>query len=185
MTDNEIIKALECCIKSDSRDDCMKCPLGKLFYQECSRDLMKDALDLINRQKAELDDLKRDTIPKLQEGLKRANKYGVEADKENEQLKAEIERLEREIEDLESVQEISPEAKHFVDTKADKVISLLNEAIKSQEQIKSEARKEFADLSIKKICEQVCAPTPTESYIVEKCNQTIENLLKEMESENK
>ena len=59
--------------------------------------------------------------------------------------KAEIERLEREIENLESVQEISPEAKHFVDTKADKVISLMNELIKSQEQIKAEAVKEFAE----------------------------------------
>ena len=38
-----------------------------------------------------------------------------------------------------------PEAKHFVDTKADKVISLLNKAIKSQEQIKAEAIKEFAE----------------------------------------
>ena len=59
--------------------------------------------------------------------------------------KAEIERLEREIEHLESTQEISPEAKHFVDTKADKVISLMNELIKSQEQIKAEAVKEFAE----------------------------------------
>lgn len=58
---------------------------------------------------------------------------------------AEIERLEREIEDLESTQEITPEAKHFIDTKADKVISLMNEIIKSQEQIKAEAIKEFAE----------------------------------------
>ena len=45
--------------------------------------------------------------------------------------KAEIEKLKKEIEKLESIQEISPEAKHFVDTKADKVISLLNEMIKA------------------------------------------------------
>lgn len=44
---------------------------------------------------------------------------------------------------------------------------------------KSEAYKEFADLSIKRICEQVSAPTPSESYIVERCNQEIDNLLKE------
>lgn len=59
--------------------------------------------------------------------------------------KAEIEKLERKIESLESIQEISPEAKHFVDTKADKVISLMNEVIKSQKQIKAEAIKEFAE----------------------------------------
>lgn len=61
-------------------------------------------------------------------------------------LQEENERLKKEIENLESVQEISPETKHFVDTKADKVISLLNEVIKSQEQIKAEAYKEFAEL---------------------------------------
>ncbi len=55
----------------------------------------KGVLDLINRQKAEIDDLKRDTIPKLEESLKRANKYGLEADRENEKLKAEIERIEK------------------------------------------------------------------------------------------
>ena len=58
--------------------------------------------------------------------------------------KSEIEGLKKEIENLESTQEISPEAKHFVDTKADKVISLLNKAIKSQEQIEAEAIKDFA-----------------------------------------
>lgn len=93
---------------------------------------------------------------------------------------AEIERLEREIENLESIQEISPEAKHFVDTKADKVISLLNEVIKSQEQIKSEAIKEFAEKAEKRICEKVNAPTPTESWIVEKCIEVIDRIAKEM-----
>ena len=64
-------------------------------------------------------------------------------------LQAEIERLKIKIEDLESMQEISPEAKYLVDTKADKVISLLNEINKSQGQIKSDARKEFAE----RLCE--------------------------------
>lgn len=90
MTDKEIIRALECCISPE----CENCPYdGDDLLRPCNHNLMKDALDLINRQQAELDDLKRDTIPKLQEGLKRANKYGLETDKENEQLKAEIERL--------------------------------------------------------------------------------------------
>ena len=50
-------------------------------------------------------------------------------------------------------------------------------------EIKAEAVKEFADLSIKRICEQVSAPTPSESYIVERCNQEINNLAKEMVGE--
>ncbi len=87
-------------------------------------------------------------------------------------LQAENEELKREIENLESVQEISPEAKHFVDTKADKVISLLNEVIKSQEQIKAEAYKEFAE----RLCEDRISNDPV--VIAAKC------LLKELVGED-
>ena len=58
MTDNEIIKALECC--SDIPEKSCKdndCP----FIAECGADLHileKSALDLINRQKAEIESLK-------------------------------------------------------------------------------------------------------------------------------
>ena len=53
----------------------------------------------------------------------------------------------------------------------------------AKETIKAEAIKEFADLAIKSICEKVSAPTPSESYIVEKCNQVIDDLVKEMVGE--
>ena len=61
------------------------------------------------------------------------------------------------------------------------VIQLLKKDVANA---KSEAYKEFADLSIKRICEEVSAPTPSESYIAEKCNQAIDNLVKEMVGEN-
>ena len=50
MTDNEIIKALECCV---TYEFCTGCPL----VDNCPScySLLKSALDLINRQKAELD----------------------------------------------------------------------------------------------------------------------------------
>ena len=51
MTDNEIIKALKCC--SDS--NCHECPI-----EGCTDDIFGNALDLINRQKAENDSLKVD-----------------------------------------------------------------------------------------------------------------------------
>ena len=54
MTDNEIKKALECCIKSISNRNCGDCPL---LNQECIRGLPKYALDLINRQQAEIERL--------------------------------------------------------------------------------------------------------------------------------
>ena len=71
MTDNEIIKALECCVWVRSLSDCLKsgCPARK--REGCSYflrtdddfegiifvELIKDAIDLINRQKAEIERL--------------------------------------------------------------------------------------------------------------------------------
>ncbi len=54
MTDNEIIKALECCF-SDKFGKCEECPLRKHLDEvfSCMRLKQKLALDLINRQKAE------------------------------------------------------------------------------------------------------------------------------------
>lgn len=53
MTDNEIIKALECCIN----DDCDNCPDT---FGNCEHNAMRNALDLINRQKAEIEELQTD-----------------------------------------------------------------------------------------------------------------------------
>lgn len=54
MTDNDIIKALECCSKRSLHHyPCKDCPL---FREEClgGASLMKPSIDLINRQKAEI-----------------------------------------------------------------------------------------------------------------------------------
>lgn len=63
MTDNEIIKALECCSKEYWVCD-IECP----FYSECSKYLMaKSSLDIINRQKAEIERLK-DELEQSEQG---------------------------------------------------------------------------------------------------------------------
>ena len=54
MTDNEIIKALECCAV---RGNCNGCPREKEWDKACASIGMKDALDLITRQKAEIERL--------------------------------------------------------------------------------------------------------------------------------
>lgn len=51
MTDNEIKKALECCMESD----CHNCPYD---YFTCDQHQFSDLLDLINRQQAEIERLK-------------------------------------------------------------------------------------------------------------------------------
>lgn len=78
MKDNEIIKALECCIKDDYNKGCEQCPAH--CYKGCDFHLAKFALDLINRQQVE-----KEALINGQETLQ---KYIAEKN-------AEIERLEK------------------------------------------------------------------------------------------
>lgn len=83
MNDSEIIKALT----TSSDPNNLNCqPTTKLC---------KNALDLINRQQAEIDTMK-DTMAKLLNTLERANKYGLGADERIEQLKIELEKAKSE-----------------------------------------------------------------------------------------
>ena len=91
MTDNEIIKALECCSTYAA--------FIKVDKSKC-KEYFKAAIDLINRQQQEirrltvkLDDYERDIVPKLKYSLERANKYGAETDAENIRLLKENETL--------------------------------------------------------------------------------------------
>lgn len=51
MTDNDIIKALKCCL--GERESCRECPAYNYGSKECVDEMLLTALDLINRQKAE------------------------------------------------------------------------------------------------------------------------------------
>lgn len=56
MTDNEIIKALG--IHTTEKYNCAGCPY--ISYDDCSDKIVTDALNLINRQQAEIERLKRE-----------------------------------------------------------------------------------------------------------------------------
>lgn len=55
MNDNDIIKALECCANTNWIDECEGCPLYDT--EKCINTVMQNALDLINRMKAEIERL--------------------------------------------------------------------------------------------------------------------------------
>ena len=56
MTDTAVIKALECC--SEHVRNCAECPLNVTSLDHCSTRLAQNVLNLINRQKAEIERLK-------------------------------------------------------------------------------------------------------------------------------
>ncbi len=144
MTDNEIIKALECCCSEEIQ--CRNCPLPQNVKDglECGTVIAKECLDLINRQKAEIED-KEETIQfadneikKLNAeiyGLKTANEKMYEAGKEQE---AEIERLKYKVnkwkENYESSQVVVGDFREIIYKQA-----------KNLETAKAEAVKEFAE----------------------------------------
>lgn len=86
LTDNEIVKGLECCVKSLSSDSCNECPLNTT--KECDKDSLaieKYALDLINRLQAQNKDL-AETVHNLT--LEKDALFD-----KAEELKVEVERL--------------------------------------------------------------------------------------------
>ncbi len=89
-TDSEIMKALECCSTYTSVSDCKQCPLRDTCEQNT---LDTFALDLINRQKAEIERLQkensilsRNADTAFQDGLNEAQELY------QEQIKSEIKR---------------------------------------------------------------------------------------------
>lgn len=88
LTDEQIIKALECCVNTTFISDCAKC---KMLAIDCKDKLIESALDLINRQKAENDELQL-KINELEIELEESRDAHIRtiADKD-----VEIEKLER------------------------------------------------------------------------------------------
>jgi hypothetical protein len=75
MTDNEIAKALECCVNAD----CEKCPSKTICDSDTERLVVKVS-DLVDRQKAEIERLDAD----LQKALSLIRKYEDAIDKQIE-----------------------------------------------------------------------------------------------------
>lgn len=110
MTDNEIIKALECC----KNGQCADCPRIYTPYEifRCKEDLISNALDLINRQQAEVERLRDENLQSEYPARIRVDDFLVCANSLGEwlefcdSLKAEaikevVERLKKHIESLE------------------------------------------------------------------------------------
>ena len=80
MTDNEVIKALECC--GFVEDMCLDCPV----QCDCEKDTeamidrAKAILDLINRQKAEIERLQNESIGNCEMAVAMRSDHNLEGD---------------------------------------------------------------------------------------------------------
>ncbi len=91
MTDNDIIKALKCCVN----DDCLNCPRWSEEWScgVCA-DFLPSVLSLVNRQKAEIESL-RDIIRVTDQTIKKACALA-----KSEAIKEFAERLEEDLGDI-------------------------------------------------------------------------------------
>jgi hypothetical protein len=166
MTDAEIIKALECC--TNSLDCPADCPLYE-YAGYCFLALHKPTLDLINRQKTEIERLK--TLAEL--GNMRANDYRVMRDRA---LRAEA--------DVEWLKKIRTTVNDFwvelqgLSIAKGKEKPTLEELLEYIEQAKAEAIREFAE----RLKERTKMPIGT-LYGKMVYIKDIDNLVKEMVGE--
>lgn len=136
-TDEEIIKSLECCAKSKTMRDCLKskCPFSKEWELCSSKEPQMLYLDLINRQKAEIDKL--DIELKAMRGA--ANSY-----------KAEVERLKADNKIYIEANKVIGYQRDQRDKEIDEMQKQIDGLDIRENKIKAEAYKEFAKLLIDK-----------------------------------
>ena len=142
MTDNEIIKALECCCGT-AHDSCRDCPYDDIG---CEDKLEKDALDLINRQKAENEELKLEL--KSMRGAANSYKMHYEnAQAEVEKFKK-IDRLAQKTIDLQTaeIKKLEAEVERLENERIERIRELTKVVYdKEIAEAKADAIKEFAE----------------------------------------
>ena len=164
MTDNEIMRALKSEIRIAEYVD-------NDFADNVSIALLKDTLDLINRQKAE--------IERLQKEVGLVSIQFQDMQERQEESQAEIERLEKEVEDKEKTYNDEFCLRKEWQSKC-------RELLKDKQTTKSEAIKEFA-ARLKNKIKTECNPygKPTFDYDTSiSIMYYIDNLVKEMVGEN-
>ena len=79
MTDNEIVKALECCSSNVLYEKCVDCPYEEDLQKghTCIIKATKHSLDLINRQKAEIERLNKQIVFEVEGAYDRGIKAGA------------------------------------------------------------------------------------------------------------
>ena len=160
MTDTNIIHALQCC---GVATNCRNCPLYEERSADCIYTVLKNALDLITRQQAEIENLKVEN-----QSLRTA---GNSLKMHYEEAQAEIDKLK---ECPKCVYEYDGEIKEYC-------VQGPCSNFKTVGQVKSEAYKEFAEKLKEKSFKTIRNYGLTKD-VVEVCD--IDNLLKEMVGED-
>jgi 5'-3' exonuclease len=199
MTDNEIIKALECCTKVTSLSDCIKsgCPAKKregcFYYLRTDDDfegvifveLIKDAIDLINRQKADKEKLEYILMGVMHSVDKWLEGEELNHDETNRAVimrEKTLQIVEKQQAEIEMLRGEDKEKTETIDFLKKRVVGWNNDYCELKMQIKTakvEAIKEFAERLKEKAIENYI-----ENLIMTVDADEIDNLVKEMVGDN-
>lgn len=135
MTDNEIIKALGCCADEGFR--CDECPCQSFKYSECYELITREALDLINRQKAEIESNKAK--------IKISAECIARQDKEIERLNNALYDSELMVSEQEALLERMKKLIGDTDKNCRTAINIIGRYERQFKSIKAEVVKEFAE----------------------------------------
>ena len=156
MTDNEIIKALECCINEDGTK-CNECPYDR-YCEMLGNKMLNDTLDLINRQKAEIERLEY----ALTGVMHSVDKWLEGGELNQNEVKRAIRMREKTLQIVERLQAENKEQDQ----------AIIN-ALKRMGEIRAEAVKEFAEIIKTKM--------PTINFL---WGKDLDNLVKEFAEGN-
>lgn len=172
---DDVIKALECCAKNNCtydcpfyHDSCIKCKYS-------SSEIIKFAFDTISHLKKENDDL----FYKLQGVMWSVDKWLDGKELEQDEVNRAIAMREKTLQITEQQEAEIKNLKKFCNDFSETLSKNHSKAEVEKWQAVDSAINGFADEAIKRICTKVVAPTPEQSYIVERCNQEIHELAKE------
>lgn len=119
MTDQEIIKALECCTSNGG--DCNICPQHSTT---CVNDLLMSSLDLINRQQAKIGELQGNL--KFVRGIVERQKAGIRQLRKQREFRREYLGYFPKLERAEAVREFAEKVKeatyHYYDSDIDEFV---------------------------------------------------------------
>ena len=190
MTEEKIINALK--LHASEKSKCLDCP----YYHEqaCSYDMAIDALDLINRQNAEIERLQHNNTRReanflyLQKTLAEKNAKikalqmdnaqiqsdNINANMNHEHLQAEIESLDFLIKESNKIAERQDKEIERLQAHNSSMQSTLAKMSMGVEQAKAEAIKEFAESFKVKFAKE----RYRDNYVID--DEMLDNLVKEM-----
>jgi vacuolar-type H+-ATPase subunit I/STV1 len=175
MTDIDIVKALECCNKPVGKNSCEDCPFHH-SQGRCTENMLTNALDLLNRQQAEIENLEY----KLLGVMHFVDKWLNGAELEQDEINRAVVMREKTLQIVEKQQAEIERLKEKYDRTMTSLKAVLDERADH-----TEAIKEFAE-KVKAKCDYMNDYYGLDyGWAIDRIYEEVDDIVKEMVGEDK